>query len=399
MQNPTPDFPEYKIDLLKSIDYAKAPNLAFIIQTNLLEENCQLLHSIQEATGAKILLAQKGFACYSTYPLIKEYLHGTTSSGLHEALLARDYFGKEIHVYAPGFQESDIREVTQFSHSLILNSIQQLELAQRLAHKNSQLGLRINPESPTDSIDLYNPCAKDSRLGVTKAELETHIRKEGSAFFEHLSGLHFHTLCEEDADALEKTATIFEKNFGTYLKHCKWLNLGGGHHITRPGYNLKLLKEILLHFKQTYDLDVYLEPGEAVALQTGVLNAQILDILKKGSKQIAILNCSATCHMPDVLEMPYRPKVLEAGTPNEKKHTYQLAGPSCLAGDIIGDYSFDRPLQIGDTIQFLDMSHYTMVKTTTFNGVPLPAICLHSKKDGLKIIKEFSYQDYKNRLS
>ena len=399
MQNPTPDFPEYKIDLLKSIDYAKAPNLAFIIQTDLLEENCQLLHSIQKATGAKILLAQKGFACYSTYPLIKEYLHGTTSSGLHEALLARDYFGKEIHVYAPGFQESDIREVTQFSHSLILNSIQQLELAQRLAHKNSQLGLRINPESPTDSIDLYNPCAKDSRLGVTKAELETHIRKEGSAFFEHLSGLHFHTLCEEDADALEKTATIFEKNFGTYLKHCKWLNLGGGHHITRPGYNLKLLKEILLHFKQTYDLDVYLEPGEAVALQTGVLNAQILDILKKGSKQIAILNCSATCHMPDVLEMPYRPKVLEAGTPNEKKHTYQLAGPSCLAGDIIGDYSFDRPLQIGDTIQFLDMSHYTMVKTTTFNGVPLPAICLHTKKDGLKIIKEFSYQDYKNRLS
>lgn len=399
MQNPTPDFPQYKIDLLKSIDYAEAPNLAFIIQTDLLEENCQLLHSIQEATGAKVLLAQKGFACYSTYPLIKKYLHGTTSSGLHEALLARDYFGKEIHVYAPAFQESDIQEVTKFSHSLIVNSIQQLKLAQRLRHKNSQLGLRINPESPTGSVDLYNPCAKDSRLGVTKAELEAHIRKEGSAFLEHLSGLHFHTLCEEDADALEKTATVFEKAFGAYLKDIKWLNLGGGHHITRPGYNLKLLKDILLHFKQTYDLDVYLEPGEAVALQTGILNAQILDILTKDNKQIAILNCSATCHMPDVLEMPYRPKVLEAGTPNEKKHTYQLAGPSCLAGDIIGDYSFNRLLQIGDTIQFLDMSHYTMVKTTTFNGVPLPAICLHSKKDGLKIIKEFSYQDYKNRLS
>ena len=401
MQNPTPDFPPHKIDRLRSISYKEAPNPAYIIQTDLLEENCKLLKEIQDDTGAKILLAQKGFACFSTYPLIKNYLAGTTSSGLHEALLAQEHFGKEIHVYAPAFKESEIQTLAPFAHSIIFNSVQQLCSGLNLLGRDSQvaLGLRINPESSTGSVDLYNPCAKDSRLGVTKSEFEESLKNYGDAFLNSLSGLHFHTLCEEDADALEKTAKLFEEQFGVYLKDCQWLNFGGGHHITRPGYNVSLLKEIIAHFREKYQVTIYLEPGEAVALQTGVLNTQVLDILEKDSKSIAILNCSATCHMPDVLEMPYRPNVLDAGMPGEKAHTYCLAGLSCLSGDVIGDYSFDRALKVGDHLQFLDMSHYTMVKTSTFNGVPLPAICLHSEQDGLKTIRTFSYEDYKKRLS
>ena len=401
MQNPTPDFPPHKIDRLKSIPYENAPSPAFIIETDLLEGNCQLLKEIQDDTGAKILLAQKGFACFSTYPIIKKYLAGTTSSGVNEALLAREYFGKEIHVYAPAFQKSEIERLSSFAHSIIFNSTEQLLSGIRIlgAESKVELGLRINPESSTGSVDLYNPCAKDSRLGVTQSEFNESIEIHGDRYLEKLSGLHFHTLCEEDADALEKTALAFEEKFGAYLGNLKWLNFGGGHHITRPGYNRDLLKEIILHFKQKYKLSIYLEPGEAVALQTGVLHTQILDVLKKDSLSIAILNCSATCHMPDVLEMPYRPNVLGAGKPNEKAYSYQLAGLSCLAGDVIGDYSFDQPLKAGDYLQFLDMSHYTMVKTSTFNGVPLPAICLHNQQGGLKTVKTFSYDNYKERLS
>lgn len=401
MQNPTPQITQERIDILKSIPYQDAPSPGFIIHTGLLEENCRLLNTIKEATGAKILLAQKGFSCFSTYPILSNYLDGTTSSGLHEALLAKEYFGKEIHVYSPAFTPSEIQAIAPFCHSIIFNSIPQLSMGIEVSKAlgTPEFGLRVNPEVSSNATEIYNPCAPNSRLGTTRAALEKACSKDSKDSLKAISGLHFHTLCEEDADALEKTALAFEANFKDLFKQCKWLNFGGGHHITRPGYNIELLCEIINHFQNKYDLRVYLEPGEAVALHTGVLNTRVLDIIENGHTQIALLNTSATCHMPDVLEMPYRPNILNSGLPDEKKFTYTLGGRSCLAGDIIGAYSFDRELQIGDDLQFLDMAHYTMVKTTTFNGVALPDICLYNEAHGLKVIREFSYDDYKTRLS
>lgn len=401
MQNPTPEIPEARMDQFRKIPFEESPNPAFIIHTDLLKANGHILKDIRDKTGAKILLAQKGFSCFSTYPILREFLDGTSSSGINEALLAKEHFGKEIHVYSPAFTSEDVRKLASFCHTIIFNSMQQLAMGITATKGQipTEFGLRINPQFSTGNNDLYNPCNIDSRLGTIRATLDKNLKDYPNTSLNSISGLHFHTLCEEDSDALEKTALAFEAKFKDIITQCKWLNFGGGHHITRPNYDIQRLCEIIKYFQKKYKLTVYLEPGEAVALHTGILNAKVLDILETESTRNAILNISATCHMPDVLEMPYRPNILNAFPANEKPYTYRLGGLSCLAGDTIGDYSFEKPLKINDTLQFLDMSHYTMVKTSTFNGVPLPAICLFNEKDGLKIVRSFTYEDYRDRLS
>ena len=401
MQNPTPEISEARIAQFRKIPFNEVPNPAFIVHTDLLRANGQILKSIREKTGAKILLAQKGFSCFSTYPILREFLDGTSSSGINEALLAKEHFGKEIHVYSPAFTSNDVHKLASFSHTIIFNSTQQLAMGikETEGRTRPEFGLRINPQISTGNTDIYNPCTIDSRLGTIRATLDRNLKDYPNTSQNSISGLHFHTLCEEDSDALEQTALAFEAKFQDIIKHCKWLNFGGGHHITRPDYDIHRLCEVIKYFQKKYKLTVYLEPGEAVALHTGILNAKVLDILETENTQNAILNISATCHMPDVLEMPYRPNILDAFPANEKAHTYKLGGLSCLAGDVIGDYSFEKPLKINDTLQFLDMSHYTIVKTSTFNGVPLPAICLFNESDGLKLVRSFTYEDYRDRLS
>lgn len=401
MQNPTPEIPEARIAQFRKIPFDEVPNPAFIVHTDLLRANGEILKDIGRKTGAKILLAQKGFSCFSTYPILREYLDGTTSSGVNEALLAKEHFGKEIHVYSPAFTSKEVRKIASFSHTIIFNSMQQLAMGITATEgqKCPEFGLRINPQFSTGSNDLYDPCTTDSRLGTIRATLDKNLNNYPHTSLNSIAGLHFHTLCEEDSHALEKTALAFETHFKDIIVNCKWLNFGGGHHITRPGYDINHLCEIIQYFQKKYDLTIYLEPGEAVALHTGILHAKVLDILETENTQNAILNISATCHMPDVLEMPYRPNILDAYPANDKAHTYKLGGLSCLAGDTIGDYSFEKPLKINDTLQFLDMSHYTMVKTSSFNGVPLPAICLFDETNGLKVVRSFTYEDYRNRLS
>lgn len=367
-----------------------------------LEENCKLLQSVAERSGAKILLALKGFACHSTFPMVSQYLSGTTSSGLHEGLLAHELFGKEVHVYSAAFKSKELTQLNRFAHTLVFNSANQLAKGIETLgdERRAELGLRVNPEYSEVETELYDPCSPASRLGTTRAALDKALATLPGGLLNRLDGLHFHALCEQDADALEHTADAFEEKFGDLIPGLKWLNFGGGHHITRPGYDIDRLCKTVQRFRKRYNVDVYLEPGEAVALHTGVLVVTVLDIVEAGGHQIAILDSSATCHMPDVLEMPYRASVLGAGEPGQYAHTYRLGGMSCLAGDVIGDYSFPEELQEGQRLVFLDMSHYTMVKNTTFNGVPLPAISLyHADGDDLQTVRRFGYEDYRNRLS
>jgi carboxynorspermidine decarboxylase len=400
-QDPTPPLTPGRLAALRSIPSEDAPSPAYIVHLDRLEENCQILQSVAERSGAKILLALKGFACHSTFPLISRYLSGTTSSGLHEALLAHELFGKEIHVYSAAYRDTELAHLSRFAHSLVFNSAQQLAKGIELLQEDRrpELGLRVNPEYSEVETELYDPCSPASRLGTTRAALDQALKQLPESPLKQLSGLHFHALCEQDADALEHTADAFEAKFGDLIPGLKWLNFGGGHHITRPGYDIERLCRTVQRFRDRYGVEVYLEPGEAVALHTGVLVVSVLDLIEAGGHQIAILDTSATCHMPDVLEMPYRPNILDAGDPGEHPHTYRLGGMSCLAGDVIGDYSFPEPLQIGKRIVFLDMSHYTMVKNTTFNGVPLPAISVYDEQSGLQIVRKFGYEDYRNRLS
>jgi carboxynorspermidine decarboxylase len=390
-----------RLAALRSIPATQAPTPSYIIQLDRLEANCQLLQSIAEHSGAKILLALKGFACHRVFPTIKPYLSGTASSGLHEALLAHEFFGKEIHVYSAAYKDAELAHLSRFAHSLIFNSVQQLAKGiERLPSKNRpDLGLRVNPEYSEVETELYDPCSRTSRLGTTRAALDNALLTTPGDTLQQLQGLHFHALCEQDADALEHTADAFEEKFGDLIPGLKWLNFGGGHHITRPGYDINRLCRTIERFRKRYNVDIYLEPGEAVALHTGVLVVTVLDLIEAGGQQIAILDTSATCHMPDVLEMPYRPNILDAEKPDMLSYTYRLGGMSCLAGDVIGDYSFSKPLQIGQRLVILDMSHYTMVKNSTFNGVPLPTIMTHSQKEGLQTIRRFGYEDYRNRLS
>lgn len=400
-QDPTPPLSSASLQALANIPMQDAPSPGYVIHLDRLEENCRLLKTISRESGARILLALKGFACHSTFPLIRQYLSGTTSSGLHEALLAHETFGPEVHVYSAAYKPEEVQRLSRFAHTLVFNSAQQLArgLLALEGHRRPEIGLRVNPEHSEVETELYDPCAPSSRLGTTREALDRALADLPKDLMSNLDGLHFHALCEQDADALEHTAEAFEAKFGDYLPSMKWLNFGGGHHITRPGYDTERLVRTIRYFRDRYAVDIYLEPGEAVALHTGILVVTVLDLIEAGGHKIAILDSSATCHMPDVLEMPYRPGLLGAGSPQEFAHTYRLGGMSCLAGDIIGDYSFSEPLKIGQNLVFLDMSHYTMVKTTTFNGVPLPAISLYSRNEGLKIIRRFGYEDYRNRLS
>lgn len=400
-QNPTPPLSPASLAALASIPYDDAPSPGYVVHLDLLEKNCRLLESVAGRSGAKVLLALKGFACHSTFPLLRRYLNGTTSSGLHEALLAHESFGREVHVYSAAYKPEEIQKLSRFAHSLVFNSAQQLAkgLEALEGHRRPELGLRVNPEHSEVETELYDPCAPSSRLGTTRAALDRALETLPKDLLKNLDGLHFHALCEQDADALEHTAEAFEAKFSDLIPGLKWLNFGGGHHITRPGYDLERLIRVVQRFRERYGVDIYLEPGEAVALHTGVLIVTVLDLIEAGGHQIAILDSSATCHMPDVLEMPYRPGILGAGKPGEFAHSYRLGGMSCLAGDVVGDYSFPEPLETGQRLVFLDMSHYTMVKNTTFNGVPLPAISLYSESQGLETVRRFGYEDYRMRLS
>ena len=375
-------------------DISTLPTPCYVTDERLLVKNLEILKSVQDRTGCKILLAQKAFSMYSTYPLISKYLAGTTASGLFEAKLGKEEMpDSETHVYAPAYSEKDFAEIVTVADHIVFNSFAQYEKYYPTVQKSGrkiEVGIRINPEYSEIETDIYNPCFKNSRLGTILAEFPETLP-------EGISGLHFHTMCEQGADVLERTIAVVEEKFGKYLYNLKWLNFGGGHHITRDDYDVEKLVQIVDHVQKKYDIQVYLEPGEAVALNAGYLVTEVLDTLKNGMN-LAILDTSAACHMPDVLEMPYRPNIIGAGMPDEKPYTYRFGGPTCLAGDIIGDYSFDKPLKAGDRLVFCDMAIYSMVKNNTFNGMPLPAIVLHTLDGENKIIKQFGYEDFKCRL-
>ncbi len=368
------------------------PTPCYVVDETRLIKNLERLSDVMERSGCKILLAQKAFAMHSLYPLISRYLCGTAASGLYEAKLGAELFGGETHVYSPAYKEADMDELTRICGHIIFNSFDQWRrFGKKALDAGAECGLRLNPERSTQDHAIYDPCAPFSRLGTTLKNFEP-------ASLEGLTGFHMHTLCEQNADALSETLQAAEEKFGAYFHGMKWLNLGGGHHITRADYDVERLIGELIRLRDTYDVLVYLEPGEAVALNTGFLVASVLEIVHNGM-DIAVLDTSAACHMPDVLEMPYRPEIIGAGKPGEKRYSYRLGGPTCLAGDIIGDYAFDEPLQTGDKLVFCDMAHYTMVKNNTFNGMPLPAILIHTTDGQNKLVKEFGYEDFKDRLS
>ena len=372
------------------------PTPCYVIQEEQLRQNLEILKGVMDRTGCKILLAQKAFSMYEVYPLIAQYLSGTTASGLYEARLGAEEmgipFGKETHIFSPAYKEEEFDEILTYCDHIVFNSFEQLErFGKRAAEAGKSVGLRINPQYSTqEGHEIYDPCATGSRLGVT-------IEKFRPELLEYVDGLHFHTLCEQDAQPLHDTLKEVERQFGEWLPKMKWLNFGGGHHITREGYDIALLERCICDMKEKYDLEIFLEPGEAVALNAGVLLTKVEEIVED-SIQIAILDTSAACHMPDVLEMPYRPPLQDGYEAEEKAYTYRLAGPTCLAGDVIGDYSFAEPLKRGDILTFEDMAIYTMVKNNTFNGMRLPAIVLEDKDGECRVVRQFGYEDFKMRL-
>jgi carboxynorspermidine decarboxylase len=372
----------------------QSPSPAYVVHLGKLEDNLRVLDAVQRASGATILLALKGFAMFGVFPLIRRYLTGVCASGPHEARLGAEEFKGEVHTFSPAFTAADIAECLKHSHHLVFNSFAQWKRFRPLveaAARPVSVGLRVNPEVSTGKVALYDPCAPGSRLGILRAEFEGES-------LDGIEGLHFHTLCEQDSDALEQTLEGFEARFGGFLPRLKWVNFGGGHHITRPAYDRERLIRLVRDFRERHGLRVYLEPGEAIALDTGLLVAEVLDILPR-EKPVAILDTSVTAHMPDVLEMPYRPGIIGGHAPGEKPFTYQLGGTTCLAGDVIGDWSFERPLQVGDRLAFTDMAHYTMVKNTTFNGIQLPAIATYDPvADEVAVLRRFGYADYRDRL-
>ena len=381
----------------------------YVIQEEKLKENLQILKDLRERTGCRILLAQKAFSMYSVYPLIGEYLDGTTASGLYEARLGYEEMGRENHIFSPAYREEEMEEILKYCGHVVFNSPAQLKKYREWAKQAGRsIGLRVNPERSTqEGHAIYDPCAPFSRLGTTAEQFRRELTDEE---IRSLDGIHFHTLCEQNADALAETLEAVEEKFGDYLYHMKWVNFGGGHHITRKDYDRALLEKCIRHVKETYDVEVYLEPGEAVALDAGILLTQVLEIVENGMK-IAILDTSAACHMPDVLEMPYRPPLKDAGEPEkgeaegapargtaDRPYVYRLAGPTCLAGDVIGDYTFRQQLQPGDRLEFQDMAIYTMVKNNTFNGMKLPDIVLERENGDCQAIRKFGYEDFRCRL-
>lgn len=371
--------------------FYKVPTPCYVVDKSLLKKNLKILKSVSEKTGCHILLAQKAFSMYSLYRFIGEYLSGTTASGLYEAKLGYEEMGGETHIFSPAYKDDDFDEILSICDHIVFNSFNQwVKFRERALKAGRECGIRINPELSTQNHAIYDPCSPFSRLGVTRENFCPEL-------LEGISGLHFHTLCEQNSDALIKTLEAVEKKFGEYLKDMKWINFGGGHHITRDDYDIAALVKAINDIQRKYDLKVYLEPGEAVVLNSGFLVSTVLEIVKNGMN-IAILDTSAACHMPDVLEMPYRPEIIGAGKAGEKPHLYRLGGPTCLAGDIIGDYSFDSELKAGDKIVFCDMALYSMVKNNTFNGMPLPSIAYADENGELHIVREFGYEDFKMRL-
>ena len=371
---------------------ASLPTPCYVIEEAALRKNLEILRGVQERTGAKILLAQKAFSCYHLYPMIGEYLAGTACSGLYEARLGFEEMGGENHVFSAAYRISEIDEIIGYCGHIIFNSFGQLEkYRSRVLSAGKKIGLRINPELSTqDGHEIYDPCSPKSRLGITRRNFRADD-------LSGVTGLHFHTLCEQDSDDLERTLDAVEEKFGDILPSMEWINFGGGHHITREGYDIPRLERCIRRMQEKYGLEVYLEPGEAVALNAGYLVTEVLDITEN-DMPIAILDTSAACHMPDVLEMPYRPPLIGSGRPGEKPYSCRLGSQTCLAGDAIGEYSFDEPLNIGDRLVFGDMAIYSMVKNNTFNGMPLPSIIL-LKEDGRTVtLAEFGYEDFRGRL-
>lgn len=373
--------------------FEELPTPCYVVDEGLVEKNLQILSGVIKRTGCKIILAQKAFSMYKMYPLVAEYLHGATASGLYEARLGYEEMGKENHVFSPAYRDDEIDEIAEICDHVIFNSFSQLEkFKEKVLQAGKKVGLRINPECSTqDGHDIYDPCATGSRFGITKEQFRPEL-------LEGVSGLHFHTLCQQNSDDLAKTLEAVEEKFGEWLPQMEWINFGGGHHITREDYNIALLEECIKKMQEKYGLEVYLEPGEAIALNAGYLITTVLDTMKNGI-DIAIVDTSASCHMPDVLEMPYRPPLFNSGEVGEKPFLYRLGGQTCMAGDVIGDYSFDQPLKNGDRLVFGDMAIYSMVKNTTFNGMALPAIAIKHKDGDCQIVREFGYQDFKMRLS
>ncbi len=378
-----------------TLDPHSVPSPAFVVDLACLQWNLDVLTDIQQRSGGKILLALKGFAMWRTFPMIRKHLAGVCASGPWEARLGHEEFGKEVHVYAPGFTDQDLDELLPIVDKISFNSVSQWR-----RHKKRVLGydrkidvsIRVNPECSTGKVPLYDPCVAGSRLG----QLTGAITEED---LEGLTGLHFHTLCEQNADALEQTLEAFDQRCGKWMQHLHFLNMGGGHHITREDYDRDLLVRLIKETRAKYNVEVYLEPGEAIALGTGILLGTVVDIMENAG-EIAIVDLSATAHMPDTLEMPYRPDIRGSGEAGEKVHTYKLGGLSCLAGDIINHYSFDQPLQPGQTLIFEDQAHYTMVKTTFFNGVKHPNLCTWDPKhEHLEVVRKFRYEDYRDKLS
>lgn len=379
------------IDIPKIL--ALAPSPAYVIDLGRLRHNLAILDEVQRRSGAKILMALKAFALWRTFPLIAGTLRGVCASSPWEARLGREEFGGEVHSFAAAFKESDVCELLEVSDHLVFNSFAQFERFRPLWEgRGVSIGLRVNPEHSEGHTPLYDPCAPGSRLGIPRREFDGRS-------LAGVEGLHFHTLCEQLFAPLERTAAVFEEQFAPFLPGLKWINFGGGHHLTREGYDLDGLVALIRRFRERYGVEVYLEPGEAVVIGTGLLVGEVLDVVHN-QVDTAILDVSATCHMPDVLEMPYRPGIRGGGDPGEKAHTYRLGGPSCLAGDVLGDWSFDRPLRPGDRLAFLDMAHYTMVKTTTFNGIQHPHLCTYEPETGeLEVVRSFGYEDFRSRLS
>lgn len=370
------------------------PTPCYVIDENIIEENCKVLADVMKKTGCHVLLAQKAFSNYALYPLIGKYLSGTTASGLYEARLGREEMGRENHVFAPAYKDEDMDELVKICDHIVFNSISQLEKHKEKC-RNVSIGIRVNPEFSTqDGHEIYDPCGKGSRLGVT-ADLLRNADLTG------IDGLHFHTLCEQNSDDLKKTLDVVEEKFDFLLRKVKWVNFGGGHHITRKDYDVELLCDCITHIKEKYNVKVYIEPGEAVALNAGYFITTVLDKVKNSGITCLILDGSAACHMPDVLEMPYTPPLSEGSiieTP-EKEFDYRLGGNTCLAGDIIGNYRFDHDVQIGERLTFGDMAIYSMVKNNTFNGIPLPSIYSMDRNGDCRLIKSFGYNDFKERLS
>lgn len=372
------------------IEQLKTPY--YIVDENLLRKNLRILRQVMDRTGCKILLAQKAFSMFSLYPLIGEYLSGTAASGLFEAKLGKEEMGGETHVFSAAYRSDEFDEILETCDHIIFNSFSQWKLYRDKARKtDKKFGLRINPEYSTQDHPIYDPCAPGSRLGITIEHFQPEL-------LEGISGLHFHTLCEQNSDDLVSTLDIIEEKFGKYLHQMSWINFGGGHHITRENYDIEKLIQAILHIRDTYQVEVYLEPGEAIALNAGYLVSSVLDVIENGIS-IAILDTSAACHMPDVLEMPYRPEIIGAGETGRKAYTYRLGGPTCLSGDMIGEYSFDNALKPGDRLVFCDMAIYSMVKNNTFNGMNLPSIAIAGTDGKVRQIRSFGYDDFKMRLS